>query len=374
MDRLKAELRAAGVQVWIDRDGLRAGERWAPGIEQAIEGLAFFIACLSQNFWRRDRTYMNRELAFAAEEVSNRHPGCQWLLPVKLNDCALPTHRISRYETIEDLHCVDLYDDWTKGVEQLLCVVHPVDKVLSAIKADDIPRTSELCVALDLSELPFDQQKRLLDALIGVLYEQLHAGVETITLLRFMEELVRVCFGLGTLEAVESSGHRRIYDKELGRMRTVSNAVEAVYVIDKGFRAYTRHYADVLFRLAACFGEAGDHRSEVDTYRRVGSLFSHIPGGDVARTAACGYYNAIESGSQTVCQLSELTDIFSEYSDAFAGCEKAEEQHRLAMAENTVVCRKIKTLPCSEATSLCDEMIDRFVTRPHTREQSGVAA
>ena len=44
------------------------------------------------------------------------------------------------------------------------------------------------------------------------------------------------------------------------------------------------------------------------------------------------------------------------------------------MAENTVMCRKVKTLPCSDAISLYGEMIKRFAARPHTREQAGVAA
>jgi len=59
VDRLANELRQAGVDVWLDREQIRPGQRWQHAIRKAIENGAYFIACFSSNYEARSRSYMN---------------------------------------------------------------------------------------------------------------------------------------------------------------------------------------------------------------------------------------------------------------------------------------------------------------------------
>jgi hypothetical protein len=59
VDQLSQELRARGVNVWLDRTEIEPGSRWRDAIRQAIQSGIFFIACFSREYNERDRTYMN---------------------------------------------------------------------------------------------------------------------------------------------------------------------------------------------------------------------------------------------------------------------------------------------------------------------------
>lgn len=76
VERLAADLEARGVATWIDRHQIKPGQRWQKAIEDAIRSGAFFVACFSQAYVGRARSYMNEELLIAIEEVRLR-PGVQ---------------------------------------------------------------------------------------------------------------------------------------------------------------------------------------------------------------------------------------------------------------------------------------------------------
>lgn len=44
-DRLAADLLEYGVEVWLDREKIYAGQRWKSAIRKAISDGDFFIAC-----------------------------------------------------------------------------------------------------------------------------------------------------------------------------------------------------------------------------------------------------------------------------------------------------------------------------------------
>ena len=71
--KLYQELKAHGIEVWLDRNDIAPGARWKREIKQAIQQGAFFIACFSKEYYERDRTYMNEELTIAIEELRLRH-------------------------------------------------------------------------------------------------------------------------------------------------------------------------------------------------------------------------------------------------------------------------------------------------------------
>jgi hypothetical protein len=58
VDRLCSDLKAAGIEVWLDRERIRPGQRWQLAIRTAIEEGMFFIACFSDEYRQRTVSYM----------------------------------------------------------------------------------------------------------------------------------------------------------------------------------------------------------------------------------------------------------------------------------------------------------------------------
>ncbi|GAA2644959.1 toll/interleukin-1 receptor domain-containing protein [Paractinoplanes durhamensis] len=121
MVRVTADwLRAAGIEVWLDRTHLVAGDRWADVIRKSIVDGDFFIACFSEAHAQRTQTYMNEELVFAVDQLRRRGRDRRWFIPVKLDHAAIPGHSIGAGETFSDIHFVDLSGDWALGMGQLV--------------------------------------------------------------------------------------------------------------------------------------------------------------------------------------------------------------------------------------------------------------
>lgn len=120
VDRLADELRAAGVEVWLDRTHIRPGERWRMAIRRAITGGAFFVACFSPRYASRSRTYMNEELTLAIDELRLRPQDRTWFIPIRLESAGLPNRSIGGGESLTDVQAIDLTSNWATGVAQLL--------------------------------------------------------------------------------------------------------------------------------------------------------------------------------------------------------------------------------------------------------------
>ncbi|WP_030897591.1 HEAT repeat domain-containing protein [Streptomyces sp. NRRL F-5126] len=125
VDRLADALRAFGIEVWLDRDRLRPGSRWSDAIRGAIADGAFFIACFSEEYFQREKTYMNEELTLAVEELRQRPVDRSWFIPVLLDDCALPGRSIGGGETLRSIHAVSLHHDWDEGIQRIVSVISP---------------------------------------------------------------------------------------------------------------------------------------------------------------------------------------------------------------------------------------------------------
>jgi hypothetical protein len=72
VERLAKELSAYGIKVWLDKTELKPGTRWRDAIREAISQGDFFIACFSEAYQRRSKSYMNEELTLAIEELRQR--------------------------------------------------------------------------------------------------------------------------------------------------------------------------------------------------------------------------------------------------------------------------------------------------------------
>jgi hypothetical protein len=136
VDQLATHLKQNGVEVWLDREKIRPGERWQAAISSAIEQGAFFIACFSTASSRRNRSFMNEELTRAVDELRKRSPDRAWFIPVLLDECQVPVRSIGGGESLADLHWLKLYENWTDGLRRLLEVVAPREASFDQIVAE----------------------------------------------------------------------------------------------------------------------------------------------------------------------------------------------------------------------------------------------
>jgi len=127
VDRIAAELRREGIDVWLDRTHLLPGDRWAQVIQEAISDGDFFIACFSAAFASRKQTYMAEELLIAIDQLRKRPYSRRWFLPVLLGDCEVPKIPIGPGDTLRSLHAVDFSLDWHQAKDQLVRAVETSD-------------------------------------------------------------------------------------------------------------------------------------------------------------------------------------------------------------------------------------------------------
>ena len=143
VDRLYQELKSHGIQVWLDRNDIDPGSRWEQAIRKAIRQGAFFIACFSEQYNNRHKTYMNEELTLAINELRQRPTDQIWFIPIKLNECKIPDRNIGGGETLQDLQYVNLYEDWNSGIQRIVKAVQPA--------------SSETATSTNTSEQPINQ-------------------------------------------------------------------------------------------------------------------------------------------------------------------------------------------------------------------------
>ncbi len=129
VDRLAKELSAYGIKVWLDKTELKPGYRWKDAIREAISEGDFFVACFSEAYERRSKSYMNEELTLAIEELRQRPTERAWFIPVLLSECQVPARSIGAGETLRDIQWVELYRNWEEGIARIAAVIDPEAKI-----------------------------------------------------------------------------------------------------------------------------------------------------------------------------------------------------------------------------------------------------
>src|SRR5262245_48623570 len=94
VDRLADQLKHAQIEVWLDRQSIRPGQRWRTAIRRAIQDGAYFIACFSDEYVARSRNYMNEELTIAIDELRLRPTDRAWFIPIRLGQAPIPSRSI----------------------------------------------------------------------------------------------------------------------------------------------------------------------------------------------------------------------------------------------------------------------------------------
>lgn len=135
VNKLVDQLNAHGIDTWVDKSSLAPGARWKTSIRHAIEDGDFFIACFSESYNNRAKTYMNEELTFAIEQLRLRPMSRIWFIPVKITECEIPDREIGAGETLNSFHYVELFRNWNDGIKKIVRAILP-DYRFNDSKAD----------------------------------------------------------------------------------------------------------------------------------------------------------------------------------------------------------------------------------------------
>jgi len=100
-------LRQDGIDPWLDKICIKPGEEWAEAIPEAVRACDVVLVFVSSNSIGKEG-YLQREIRCVLDVADEKPEGTIYLIPVKLEDCALPK-RLSRWQAV-DLFESDGYD------------------------------------------------------------------------------------------------------------------------------------------------------------------------------------------------------------------------------------------------------------------------
>ena len=111
--RLYSELKEKGLQPWLDKESLLAGQVWREEINKAIKNSQFFIPILSSNSVE-GRGYVRKELKEALDILDSISYSKIYVIPIRIDNCMISDRKVNT------LHIVDLFPDWKQGFEKVL--------------------------------------------------------------------------------------------------------------------------------------------------------------------------------------------------------------------------------------------------------------
>jgi hypothetical protein len=111
--RLYRDLKNAELNPWLDEEVLLPGQNWKSAIRKAIKESRFFIALLSSNSVKK-RGYVQRELKEALDVLLEFPKSAIYVIPARLDDNETDDERLL------EIHRVDLFPDWEKGLKKIL--------------------------------------------------------------------------------------------------------------------------------------------------------------------------------------------------------------------------------------------------------------
>lgn len=120
-DRLYMDLRAAGIDAWLDTRCLMPGQNWKREITRVIRGAAYFLALISQHSINK-RGFVQSEVKRALQVMTEVPNDQIFLIPVRLDEC----HPAD--EELQDINWVDLFPNYEKGLTRILKVCSGLSK------------------------------------------------------------------------------------------------------------------------------------------------------------------------------------------------------------------------------------------------------
>ena len=120
VQKLQENLKNNNIDARIDCDFLEPGDNWSGKIDQLIlKEFDYFLLALSNDLLHQPESYAYKEMKLARERQEISRPGIKFLIPVKIDDCDIPSF-------ISDIHVetIDLHQHAT------------VEKIVKTIKRD----------------------------------------------------------------------------------------------------------------------------------------------------------------------------------------------------------------------------------------------
>ncbi|MCU0286237.1 MAG: TIR domain-containing protein [Acidobacteria bacterium] len=107
---LYEQLKAAGLDPWLDKENLRGGDLWDEVIKRAIKKeIDYFLVLQSKSLQKKVVGYVNKEIYEARERQKTFRSGIRFIIPLKIGNCEI-------LEDLEDLQTISI-DTQDKIVE-----------------------------------------------------------------------------------------------------------------------------------------------------------------------------------------------------------------------------------------------------------------
>ena len=118
-----------GIDIVTDYRNILGGSNWKKDLRRLIENSGYFVVCFSKEFNKREQTVLYRELDHAIERSQDFSPNRKWIIPVRINECKVPSLEIPSRGYLTDLHWIDLFPGsrWFEGIES---IVKAIDETL----------------------------------------------------------------------------------------------------------------------------------------------------------------------------------------------------------------------------------------------------
>src|SRR6187455_3010529 len=85
-ERICEVLRAAGIEVWLDKNELRGGDAWDAQIKKRIHECALFVPLISAHTNARSEGYFRREWKQATRRLQDIADDVAFLVPVVIDE------------------------------------------------------------------------------------------------------------------------------------------------------------------------------------------------------------------------------------------------------------------------------------------------
>jgi len=123
-DQLYTDLEQHDCRPWLDARKLLAGQNWKEEIDKAIHQSDFFIALFSQHSVNK-RGFVQSEIREAIDILKTIPAGEIFFIPARIDDCE------PSYPLLQDLHRLDLFPNWPRGLQQILDAIRSRNSIPS---------------------------------------------------------------------------------------------------------------------------------------------------------------------------------------------------------------------------------------------------
>jgi hypothetical protein len=111
--KLYSDLMNAGLIPWLDKESIPAGERWEPEVRKAIRNSRYFIPLLSRHSVMKKR-FVQSELKDALDILDEIRKSDIYIIPIRIDKIEITDRKLRQ------IHFVDMFSDWNRGVEKIL--------------------------------------------------------------------------------------------------------------------------------------------------------------------------------------------------------------------------------------------------------------